>query len=132
MQQLLGRQFGEVFGDMNAGLAELQQFDALVILAGAEDDAQWRLFARLTFVLVEPAQVQGHLAEMIGPKLIELQFNGDKSPETTVEKQQVQVKVVAVHRHSLLPGNEGEARTQFEQKGFHFPQNGGFEVIFLI
>jgi len=39
-QNILGRQDGQILGDMDAGAAQLKQFDLFAVLPGAKDDAQ--------------------------------------------------------------------------------------------
>ena len=46
------RQGGQILGNVDAGLVQLQQFDLLALLAGAKDDPERRGFLRLPFVLV--------------------------------------------------------------------------------
>src|SRR3546814_20610849 len=57
------RQGGQVLGDVDARLVQLQQFDLLALLASAKDDPQRGGFLRLAFVLVQPAQIKLHRSE---------------------------------------------------------------------
>src|SRR3546814_9959163 len=56
------RQGGQVLGDVDARLVQLQQFDLLALLASAKDDPQRGGFLRLAFVLVQPAKIKLHLS----------------------------------------------------------------------
>lgn len=47
---------------MNARLVQFQQFDLLRLLASTKNDAKRRSFVRLPLVLVEPTQIEFHLA----------------------------------------------------------------------
>jgi hypothetical protein len=59
-KQFNRREFGQVFGDPDRPLIELQEFYLLGIGPGAEDEADRRFFARRPLAFVQPAQVQLH------------------------------------------------------------------------
>jgi hypothetical protein len=62
LQLRLGRQLGPVFGHGDAVFVHLQQLHLFATGFSAQDQADGRLFARLALVLVQPFQVQLHLA----------------------------------------------------------------------
>src|SRR3546814_4885649 len=72
------RQGGQVLGDVDARLVQLQQFDLLALLASAKDDPQRGGFLRLAFVLVQPAKIKLHLS---------LESRLERSEEHTSELQ---------------------------------------------
>ena len=56
----------QVFGHMNTGSTEFQQFDLLCILAGTEDDAEGQVLSGFLLVLRQPAEIEFHLALVFG------------------------------------------------------------------
>ena len=78
-QNILGRQFGQVLGDMDAGAAQLEQFNLLAAGVSAEDEAQWRFLARLGFVFGEPAEIEFHAALAGGLEASQFQIQGDQA-----------------------------------------------------
>jgi hypothetical protein len=67
------------------------------------------LFTRLAFVLVQPFQVQLHLAFVRGFETAQLEFNGHQAAKAAVVEQQIQVEVVTVNDHALLALYKGKA-----------------------
>ena len=50
LQHRFGRQFGQVFGDVDASLVQFQQFDLFLFFAATQNNAQRRGFARFLLV----------------------------------------------------------------------------------
>ena len=117
LQQLPGRQAGQVFGDVNAALVKFQQFDLFMVLARAKDNPQWRRFARFLFMFGQPAQVELHLAFVGRLEFAELQFDGDQPPQAAVVEQQVDIEeIIIVNLQPFLAGDKAEAGPQFQQE----------------
>jgi hypothetical protein len=74
-QHLARRQLGQVLGDVNAALVEIEVLDGLALATCAEDDAERSLLARLPFVAIQPAQVQRHLPRVGGLEIAELELD---------------------------------------------------------
>lgn len=108
------RQLGEVLGDVDPTRVEVEDLDGLALLACAKDDPERRLLRRLALVLVEPAQVQLHLAGVGGLEVAELELDRDEPLHAPVEEQQVEIVVVSVERDPLLPLHEREAGPQLQ------------------
>src|SRR5690606_32446366 len=53
LEQFLGREGGQVFGDVDAGLAEFEELDLFLLLSGEEDEAERALLAGLLLVFGE-------------------------------------------------------------------------------
>ena len=95
--QYLGRgQDCQIFGHVDAGSIEFQQFDLLGIFAGTEDDAEWKVLFGFPLVLRQPAEVKLHLALVFGLEVALLQLYDHQALEFSVVEQQVDVKVVRV------------------------------------
>ncbi len=47
-------------------------------------------------------------------------------------EQQIQIVVVAVDGHALLPLDEAEAASEFAQKTSHVTQDGGFQITLAV
>ena len=60
-----------------------------------------------------------------------IQLDGDQSPQLAVVEQQIQMEILVVDLDALLPRQEGKARTQFQQEGFHLADDRAFQVAFL-
>ena len=67
-------------------------------------------------VAVERFQVELQLAEMLGLKLFDLQFEIDKAIEGAVEEQEVQFEISAADLKPILAANEAEIATDFDQE----------------
>src|ERR1039457_5860921 len=59
----------------------------------------------------------------------ELQVDRDQAAELAVVKQQVQIVIPVVDLHPLLAGHETEAYPQFEDEGFHLPQDRRLQIL---
>jgi len=109
-------QFGQVGGDMDAALVQVQQFDLFGAGRFTQDQAERRVFAGLAFVAVEVAEVEFHLAFEGGFELAELQVEGDEPAQFAMVEEKVAGEVFAIDDDSLLASDEGEAGTEFEQE----------------
>lgn len=125
-------QFNKVFSYPNGCLIQLQKFNLFGISTSAQDQANRRFFPGSAFMLVQPAQVKLHLAFVAGLEFLQLQFDGHQAAQMAVIEQKVKIEVVPTDAHALLALNETEAIAHFEQEGFHFTKNGGFEVFFAV
>ena len=132
MQQLAGREGGEVLGDVNAALVEFEQFDLFFLLSGAEDDAEWRLLTGLLLILGEPAEVEFHLAFVFGLEVTQFQIDGDEAFEGAVVEEEVEVEVVGVDLDASLATEKGEAVAELEQEGFELAEDGVFEILLWV
>ena len=74
-QNILGRQFGQIMGDMDAGAAQLEQFNLFAAGFSAEDEAQWRFLAMLGFVFGEPGEIEFLLGLVGGLDASQLQIS---------------------------------------------------------
>lgn len=79
-EEFAGWEGREVFGDVDAGLAEFEQFDLLFLLTGTKDEAEGRFFAGLLLVFRQPAEVEFHLAFVLGLEVTEFELYGDQTP----------------------------------------------------
>ena len=91
----LGKEFGPVTGNVDAILSGFEQFHRFFLFAGAEDEADGRVLARLGFVFREPAEIQFHLAFVAGFELVKFQINRHQPPQAPVVEQQVDVEILA-------------------------------------
>lgn len=79
LEHLPRRKLGQVLGDVDASLVEVQVLDGLSFFSRAKDDAERRLLGGLPLMPIEPAQVQLHLAGVGGLEIADLQLDGDES-----------------------------------------------------
>ena len=70
----------------------------------------------LLFVLVEPAQVQFHLAFVAVLELTQFKFDGYQPVEFAVEKEQVEIVIGCVNRNALLASQKSKIVAQFKYK----------------
>lgn len=132
LQGLAGREDSQVFGDVDPALVELQQLDLLPLLPRAEDDPQrWRL-ARLKLMPGEPPEVELHLPFVLGAEVTELQVDRDEPSELPVVEEQVDVEVVVVDLHPLLPGDEREAGPELQEELLDVAEDGVLEVALQV
>ncbi len=72
-------------------------------------------------MLIQPTKVKFHLTFIGRFEIAELQFDRHKPSERSMEKEQIEVVIIAVHLDSFLPGNERESSAQFQKKLLEFP-----------
>lgn len=132
LQRLTRRQHGQVLGNVDTAFAEFQQFDLLLLLAGAEDDADWRCFTRFQFVLRKPSKVQFHLTLVLSFEGAEFQLDGDETLEFAVVEQQIQIEVVVIDRQPFPAGHERKACAEFQQELLHFAQDRIFQIALQV
>ena len=113
---------------VDAALLQLEQGDVFLALAGAEDHAQRFGFVRFASVPFEPAEIELHLAFVRRLEFAELQVDRDQAAKLAVIEQQVQVVIPVVDLHALLARHEAEADPQFEDEGFHLPQDRSLQI----
>ena len=128
LEQFHGRQFGEIFADADGFGIEFEEFHLLGVGGGTEDEADGGFLAGGAIVLVEPAEVELHLPDVGGLEGFELQLDGDQPAEISMVEQQVEMEIVLADAHALLPGDEGEARPEFQEDAFHLAEDRVFEV----
>ena len=128
LEFLLGRQRGPVLGHDYAVLVHLQQLHLFPARLGAQNEADGCLLAGLPFVPVEPFEVEVHLALVTRFELPDLQFDGYQPPQRAAEEQQVEVEVVVVDCHPLLPGDECPAVADLQEERLHFPDDRFLQV----
>lgn len=49
-----------------------------------------------------------------------------------MEEEQVEMKIVLAHSHSLLPGGEGKAGAQLQQHAFDLTQDRALKITFAV
>ena len=116
LEQFAGRQSGEVVGDVDAGLAEFEEFDLFGLFPCAENDSKGRLFLRLLLVFGEPAEVKFHLAFVFCLEVAELEVDGNETPEAAVIEEEIEVEVVRIDLDAFLAGEEGKAVAEFKKE----------------
>lgn len=107
-QGFSGWQLCHVLSDPDAASFKLSQFDVFLRLPSTENDAEWRLFSGLLFVLFKPPEVEFHLSLVDGPELSQFELHGQQSTQAPMVEEQVQVVVLMVDRDSLLSSDEAE------------------------
>ncbi len=132
LQQFARREGGQILGDMDAGLAEFEEFDLFLFFSGAKDEAERGFLAGLLLVFGQPAEVEFHLAFVFGFEVAEFEVDGDEPPQGAVVEKEVEVEVVGVDGDAFLASEEGEAAAEFEQEGFDFPEDGVFDILFKV
>ena len=115
-QEVPGRENGQIFGNVDTGLAEFEQFNLLFLFASAKNEAKRRFFADLLLVLGKPAEIEFHLTFVFGLEVAELEVYGDKTAQTAMVKQKVEVEVVGIDLNALLTAEEGEAIAELSRK----------------
>ena len=80
----------------------------------AENQTEWRFFCGLLLVLLEPSEVQLHLALVCCSKLTMLQIYGQQPSQAAMVEQQVQIIVLGVNGYPFLPRNKAEVRAEFQ------------------
>ena len=132
LQGFPGRQHGQVLGHVDAAAIQLQQFDLLLLLAGAEDDAQRQIFVSLLLVAGQPTQVELHLTLVLGLEPAQLKVDGHQALELAVVEQQVDVEILIIDLDASLACYEGETGAQFQQKLLDLAQDGILQVALQI
>jgi len=117
---------------MNPALLEFQQFNVLVVLAGAQNQSQRFGLAWLALVSLQPVQVKFHLPFVAGLEIADLQIQRHEAAELSMVKQQVEVVIPAVNLHPLLALHETETHAELQNKRLHLAQDGRFDVLLRV
>ncbi len=88
-----------------------------VVLVRAQDQPERRIVAFRPALAVVVVHVQLELPQVLMRQLAGLQIDDHEALQDRVVEDQIDVEVVAVQREPFLPGHEGEALAQFQQKG---------------
>ena len=72
----------QIFGNVDTGLAEFEQFNLLLLFTSAKNEAKRRFFASLLLVPGKPAEIKFHLAFVLGLEIAELEVYGDEAAQT--------------------------------------------------
>lgn len=132
LQGLPRREYGEVLRHVDPALVELQQLDLRPFLPSAEDDPERGRLAGLELVASEPPEVELHLALVLGAEVTELQVESDEPAELPVVEEQVDVEVLVVDLHPLLPGDEREAGPELQQELLDIAEDGVLEIALQV
>ncbi len=129
LQQLLVRQAGLVLGDQRGrhGPAE-GVLDDLMVLGGAEENADRRLLMRFLHVPVEGLQVELELAEMFGLELDDLQLESDQAIEGPVEEEQVKGEIPPADLDRVLAADVAEIAAELDQELLELLDQGPLQV----
>ena len=92
-------------------------FDKQLVFVPGEDDADGRVVAFAIFLGGEVAEVEIHLADVMVLDFLELQIDEDEASQDAVIKDEIDAVVGVVDRHTVLAADEGEAFSQFQEKG---------------
>ena len=82
--------------------------DDLVVLGGAEQDADGGPLVRLLHVAVEGLQVEFQFAEMLRLELAYLYFESNQGVECSVEEQQIESEIPSADLERILAADEAE------------------------
>jgi hypothetical protein len=104
--------------------------DAAVVFVTADQDADGFVVVLAAEHVIDKRDIEVELACELGLELARLQFDDYLSVLVHVEKQHVDVVVIAVDVEVHLPANESEPGPQFPQR-FRYPAGQGqFQVPF--
>ena len=84
----------------------------------------------LLYVAVEGFEVEFHLAEMLGPELINLEVEGDEALESAMVEQEVEPEVLAAKLQEILLPDKEEIPSQFEEELLEVGHEAGLEIGF--
>ena len=134
-EQLLVGKPGLVFGDHSGRHGAAQGvFNDLMVLRGAQQHANRRLFVRLLDVAVEGFEVELQLAQILRLKFVNFQFKRHQTCEASMEKQQVEFEVSPADLDRVMTADKAEIATEFDKEILEpFNQAAmkvGFRVIF--
>ena len=87
-----------------------------IILDAAQDQSDRFAFAGLHHVFSRIVQVEVHLTGVGMGEFSDLEVNDDKTFEPAVEEQQVDAVPLITDANPFLSGNEGESRSELQEK----------------
>jgi len=76
------------------------------------------VLAFLLHLEIERGQIELHLANKFRLKLPHLEFNGDQTPQTPMEKQKIDEELPAIYLQPVLAADEGNKTTHGPKKVF--------------
>jgi hypothetical protein len=99
-----------------------------VVPLGAEHDADRLRLVLRALEAVEEVHVHLHLAEVLVRELAQLEIDEDETAEQAVVEDEVDIEVIALESHALLPCNEAEALAELEEKALEAIDDGLLEI----
>ena len=87
LKQFQRGQFRQIFADANRLGIQLEQFYLFRIGGSTQNQSEWGVLSRSTFIFVEPAQVELHLPDMSWLERLQLQFHGDQPAQEAMVEQ---------------------------------------------
>jgi hypothetical protein len=110
---------------VDAAVIQFQQFDLLLLLATAQDDAKRRRLAGLLLVFGQPAQAEEiwHVGVF---EIAQLELDGHQPFQAAVVEQQVDIEIVVVDLDAFLASDEGESRRPVPAGSF--PARAGWRL----
>ena len=117
LEQFLVGQPGLILGDEGRrdGAAE-GILDDLVVLGGAEQDADGGPLVRLLDVAVEGLQVEFQFAEMLRLEFAYLYFESNQGVECSVEEQQIESEIPSADLERVLGADEAEVPPELDEE----------------
>jgi hypothetical protein len=103
-----------------------------VILLGAKDQANRRIFIGMAPMFASVIEVKVHLTGIGVGKLSKLQVDNDKAVEPTMEKEEVNSVPFVANPQTTLTTDKSEVAPQFQKKAFQLLDEGLLQVTLRV
>ena len=98
----------------------------------AQNQPHRLVLALAPIVLLEPGQIEVHLAFVGRGERADLEVDGHQAPQAAMIEEQVEGVIVLIDPHGVLPPDEAEIRPQLGQELLQIVNDGGLQVLLRI
>ena len=81
-------------------------------------------------VAIQGFEIEFHLSEMLGLKLLHLEFKGDEALQFAMVEKQIETEIFSAHLQKILFPDEGKVAAQLDEKLPEIGDQSALEVGF--
>ena len=101
------------------------------VLRLAQDEADGGRVLWVAELVIDHRAVEIHLAGVFGLEVAFLEIDHNEAAQMEVVEEQVEIEVAVADLQPVLAAHEGEAASEFDQKGLDVRQQAGFELALV-
>ncbi len=110
----------------------MHQFYVFFIFTGTQNQTYGAVLTFGHIILFEPTEIQLHLSLITGLEFTKFQVNCNKTTQTAMIEEQVDVIILIIYCNTFLSGKECKIIAQFGYKILKFCNNCIFKIFFGI
>ena len=133
LEQFLVGHLGLVLGDHGRGKGTTESiFHDFLILGGTEQHSDGWVFVAFSVITVERFEIEIELAEVFGFEATRLEFEGDEGVEATMEKEQIERKVLPAHLQGIFGSDIAKVAPQLGKEAPEVADQRAVQVGFIV